>query len=105
MSTRAERVSYGKWQEPVLAILKACHHRLKGLVMGSGKNWFSPFKSVSIQAERVSYGEWQEPVLAIFKVCRHRLNWVVMGTGKNRFLPVLSGKNQFLPFSRCVDTS
>ena len=70
-----------------LAIRIVCPHRLKELGMGSGKNRFLPFESVSTQAERVSYGEWQEPVLATLKTCRHRLKELVMGSGKNRFLP------------------
>ena len=99
--------------------LKACQHRLKGLVMGSGKNrflpelsgknWFLPFKSVSTQAERVSYGKWQEPVLAInkwqepvlaiFKACRHRLKGLVMGSGKSHgtchFIDLKNGKSHW----------
>ena len=48
-------VSYGKWQELVLATMKVSQDRLNQLVMGSGKNQFLPFSY---------YGEWQEPVLA-----------------------------------------
>ena len=35
----------GEWQELVLAIFKACRHRLNHDVMGSGKNQFLPFSS------------------------------------------------------------
>ena len=120
MSTQAELVSYGEWQEPVLAIFKlwavartgccysqvartsSCHfkncknseHRLYWEFMVSGKNWFLPISSCS---------EWQEPVLAILKLwgvartsschlktCRHRLKELVMGSGKNWYLPFKS---------------
>ena len=85
---RAERGSYGEWQEPVLAIFKVSRDRAE---RGSYGKWQEPvlaiYKVTRDRAERGSYGEWQEPVLAIFKACRHRLKGLVMGSGKNRFLP------------------
>ena len=84
VSRQAELVSYGEWQELILAILEGSQHRLNWLVLAIFK--------------------WQGPVLAILEGCRHRLNWLVMGSGKNRFLPFSSGKNRFLPFRKGVDT-
>ena len=43
VSAQAELVSYGEWQEPVLAIFKGSRDRLKREVMGNGKNRFLPF--------------------------------------------------------------
>ena len=45
VSRQAELVSYGEWQELILAIFEGCRHRLNWLVMGSGKNRFLPFSS------------------------------------------------------------
>ena len=107
--------SDGEWQEPVLAILKlwgvartsschlkTCRHRLKELVIWSGKNRFLPlglartgschFKNCINSEHRLYWEvmgsgrnwflplwEWQELVLAIFKWCQHRLEHQGMG--------------------------
>ena len=67
---QAESVSYGEWQELVLAIIL-----VNWVVRGGGKNQFLPFS----------------------QCLQTGLKYAVMGSGKNRFLPFPSGKNRFLP--------
>ena len=43
VSRQAETVSYGEWQELVLATFKASRDRLNDQVIGGGKNLFLPF--------------------------------------------------------------
>ena len=52
VSRQAELVSYGEWQELILAILEGSQHRL---------NWL---------------------VLAIFRASQDRLNWLVRGVAR-----------------------
>ena len=61
-----------EWQEPVLATLKKVSSRLKGNVMGSGKNQFLPLE------KKVSRG----------------LKGNIIGSGKNRFLPFEEGSQR-----------
>ena len=79
-----------------LAIVRVSRHRLKELVMGSGKSLGTcHFQSVSRQAERVSYGEWQVP-------------WDLPNQSVSRQAERVSyGEWQVpwdLPFSECLET-